>query len=302
MGASAVALARSSPFGVLWRFSRPHTIIGTTLSVAGLYVIAASELPGAAPGAGDLLWTLVAALGVNVFIVGINQLEDVEIDRVNKPFLPLAAGELTRRQAIAIVAVAAVLPVVLALTQGPVELAGVVSALLVGVAYSSPPLRLKRFPTLASLCISGVRGIVVNLGVFLHFSGGEIVGPVWALTLFVLPFSFAIAVLKDVPDAEGDRRFQIATFTLTLGPQRAVALAMGALTAAYLTMAVAGPLLLDGVQPVVLSVTHLAALALLWRWRAEADLADRDSFTTFYMRVWKLFFLEYVVVPLACVV
>ena len=34
---------------------------------------------------------------VNVFIVGINQLEDVEIDRINKPFLPIAAGDLTVR-------------------------------------------------------------------------------------------------------------------------------------------------------------------------------------------------------------
>jgi homogentisate phytyltransferase/homogentisate geranylgeranyltransferase len=109
-------------------------------------------------------------------------------------------------------------------------------------------------------------------------------------------------VLKDVPDAEGDRRFQIATFTLTLGAQRAVALAMGALTAAYLAMAIVGPFLLDGVQPVVLSATHLAALALLWRWRGQVDLADRESFTAFYMRVWKLFFLEYVALPLACVV
>ena len=302
IGAPPIAIARASPFGVLWRFSRPHTIIGTALSVAGLYVIAASELPGPAPAVSDLWWTLVAALTVNVFIVGLNQLEDVEIDRVNKPFLPLAAGELTRGQGRAIVAVAGLVPVALALTQGAIELAGVLTGLLVGAAYSSPPLRLKRFPTLAALSISGVRAVVVNLVVFLHFSGGEIVAPVWALTLFVLPFGFAIAVLKDVPDAEGDRRFHIATFTLRLGPRRAVAIAIGALSAAYLAMAVAGPLVLDGVQPVVLSATHLGALALLWHWRRQTDLYDHDSYTRFYLRVWKLFFLEYLALPLACVV
>jgi homogentisate phytyltransferase/homogentisate geranylgeranyltransferase len=301
MAEHAIAARRGSPFGVLWRFSRPHTIIGTTLSVAGLYVIAASELPGPPPGIGDLWWTLVAALSVNVFIVGLNQLEDVEIDRVNKPFLPLAAGELTRAQGHAIVAVAGVVPVVLALTQGAVELAGVLAGLLVGAAYSSPPLRLKRFPTLAALSISGVRAVVVNLVVFLHFSGGDVVTPVWALTLFVLPFGFAIAVLKDVPDAEGDRRFHIATFTLSLGPQRAVGIAMGALSAAYLAMALVGPLVLDGVQPVVLSATHLGALGLLWHWRRQADLDDHASYSRFYLRVWKLFFVEYVALPLACV-
>ena len=66
-------------------------------------------------------------------------------------------------------------------------------------------------------------------------------------------------------------------------------------------MALAGPLLLDSCQPVVLAVTHLAALALLWRMSAATDPPDPASFTRFYMRVWKLFFLEYALVPLAAV-
>jgi len=118
-----------------------------------------------------------------------------------------------------------VLPIVLALTQGLLETAAVVTALVVGAAYSLPPVRLKRFPLAAALCISGVRSAVVNLGMYGHFAlvfGGALtIAPsVWALTAFVLPFSFAIAVLKDVPDMEGDRRYRIATFTVRLGPQR----------------------------------------------------------------------------------
>jgi homogentisate phytyltransferase / homogentisate geranylgeranyltransferase len=297
--AAALPVAAASRVRVLWRFSRPHTIVGTTLSVLGLYAIAATELPGPAPSVFDLAWTLVAALAVNVFIVGLNQLEDVEIDRINKPFLPVASGELPPRRARAIVAVCGVVPVVLALTQGSLELAGVLGALAVGIAYSSPPLRLKRFPTLASLSISGVRAVIVNLVVFVHFSGGPVADPVWALTLFVAPFAFAIAILKDVPDAEGDARFRIATFTVRLGPRRVVRAAMIALTTAYLAMALAGPLLIDGVQPVVLAGGHLGALALLWRWRAGVRLEDRASVTRFYMRIWALFFLEYVLVPVA---
>ena len=46
-----------------------------------------------------LFWTLVAGLSVNVFIVGINQITDVEIDRVNKPYLPIAAGDLSLERA-----------------------------------------------------------------------------------------------------------------------------------------------------------------------------------------------------------
>jgi homogentisate phytyltransferase/homogentisate geranylgeranyltransferase len=247
---------------------------------------------------------MLAGAAVNVAIVGVNQITDVEIDRVNKPRLPIAAGDLSREGAWWIVAVAAALPVVLALTQGALETAAVVSALAVGAAYSLPPVRLKRFPVVAALCISVVRSVAVNLGMYGHFSlafGGSLVIPdsVWALTLFVLPFSFAIAVLKDVPDREGDRQYRIATFTVRLGPRRAFRLGLGALVVAYAGMIVLGPLLVEDADGAVLAVGHVLALALLLIWARRADPADPEAFTGFYMRVWALFFLEYELVPAA---
>jgi homogentisate phytyltransferase / homogentisate geranylgeranyltransferase len=306
--AVAVPGRQAGRLGALWRFSRPHTVIGTAVSIVSLYLIAVDTLPGFGLGDGlwNLFWTLVAGLAVNVYIVGVNQLEDIEIDRVNKPFLPLAAGDMTVEQARAIVAASAGLAVVLAVTQGAVETVAVLAGIVVGTAYSTPPLRLKRFPALASLSISGVRSVVVNLGVYAHFSialgGGSvsIPAPVWALTLVVLPFSLAIAILKDVPDAEGDRRFKIMTFTVRLGGRPVMRAGLAALALGYLGMAILGPLLIDTAQPVVLAAGHLAALAVLLVWSRGADPADPASFTRFYMRVWKLFFLEYALVALAC--
>jgi homogentisate phytyltransferase/homogentisate geranylgeranyltransferase len=156
----------------------------------------------------------------------------------------------------------------------------------------------------AALCISGVRAIAVNLGMYGHFSlafGGSltIADSVWALTLFVLPFSFAIAVLKDVPDREGDSRFRIATFTVRMGPRRAFRLGLAALVAAYAGMAVLGPLLVDDADGVVLAAGHALALALLLVWARRADPSDPAAFTGFYLRVWALLFLEYALVPAA---
>jgi homogentisate phytyltransferase/homogentisate geranylgeranyltransferase len=298
----AAAVGRTGALGVLWRFSRPHTLVGTFISATGLYLIAVHELPGS--GLDQLFWVMLAGAAVNVAIVGVNQITDVEIDRINKPHLPMAAGELSREGAWRIVAVAAVLPLVLALTQGALETVAVAVALAVGAAYSLPPVRLKRFPVVAALCISGVRAIAVNLGMYGHFSlafGGSlsIADSVWALTLFVLPFSFAIAVLKDVPDREGDSRFRIATFTVRMGPRRAFRLGLAALVAAYAGMAVLGPLLVDDADGVVLAAGHLLALALLLVWARRADPADPAAFTGFYLRVWALFFLEYALVPAA---
>jgi homogentisate phytyltransferase/homogentisate geranylgeranyltransferase len=124
---------------------------------------------------------------------------------------------------------------------------------------------------------------------------------VWALTIFVLPFSFAIAVLKDVPDREGDRAFRIATFTVRLGPQRAARLGLGALVAAYAGMIVLGPLLVNDADGAVLATGHALALALLLFWARRADAADPVAFSGFYLRVWGLFFAEYALVPLAVV-
>jgi homogentisate phytyltransferase / homogentisate geranylgeranyltransferase len=286
---------RSNPVGVLWRFARPHTIIGTALSVVGLYAI--SEGGNGVP---DLAATLLVGLMVNIAIVGVNQITDVEIDRINKPWLPIAAGELSPAGARAIVVACTAIPLVLAVTQGTVETVAVAAGLVVGAVYSLPPLRLKRFPVAASLCITGVRSLVVNLGVYWHFAG-QIDPPVWALCLFVLPFSFAIAVLKDVPDIEGDRAYSIRTFTVRLGGRRVFQIGLAALAIAYAGMIFVAPFALANyAQPVVLVVGHLAAAGLLWYWSRQADPRDRTGFTRFYMRVWALFFLEYLLVPIAC--
>jgi homogentisate phytyltransferase/homogentisate geranylgeranyltransferase len=239
---------------------------------------------------------------VNVFIVGINQVQDVEIDRLNKPWLPIAARELSLDGGRRIVAVAAVVPLAMAATQGIDELVAVGVALAIGWAYSCAPLRLKRFPALAAGSITFVRSLVVNLGVWLHVAGTPIDTAVWALTIVTVPFSFAIALLKDVPDIEGDRRFGIATFSVRLGPRPVLGVGLGALTAAEVGMAVVGPLVLDGADAVVLVAGHLLALAALWRWALHVDPADPMDFAGFYQRVWQLFFCEYLLVPLAYVV
>jgi homogentisate phytyltransferase / homogentisate geranylgeranyltransferase len=309
---SGLAARPAALAGALWRFSRPHTLVGTWTSILAIYAIATATLPGVAlgDGVGDLVLTLVAGAAVNVFITGLNQLEDVEIDRINKPFLPLAAGELSMTAGRAIVAGCGLLALAMAVTQGWVELVAVAVALAIGAAYSSPPLRLKRFPVAAAASITLVRSLAVNVGVYQHFAQslgdrGEwsaVPGPIVALTLFVLPFAFAIAVLKDVPDAEGDRRFRIRTFSVRLGARRVMTMGMAALTLAFGGMAILGPLLLEGAQPVVLAGTHLLVLAVLVRAGLRADPADPEDFTRFYMAVWKAFFLEYVLVPLAYVV
>ena len=307
--AVAVPRRQAGRLDALWRFSRPHTVIGTTVSIVGLYLIAVDSLPGLGLG----------GRGVGPLLDAGRRPRGERLHRRRQP----ARGrrDRSRQQAVPAARGGGHDPGAGARDRERVRRAGRRAGALPGRggdgrgarrASSSarrtrrPPLRLKRFPVLASLSISGVRSVVVNLGVYAHFSLAlgdgtvSIPAPVWALTLFVLPFSLAIAILKDVPDAEGDRRFRIRTFTVRLGGRRVLRAGLAALTLAYLGMAILGPLLIDQAQPAVLVAGHLAALAVLLAWSRGVDPGDRDGFTRFYMRVWKLFFLEYALVALAC--
>ena len=286
----------------LWEFSRPHTIIGTTLAVCALYVLATHAAQRQDPG----LWAvvLVASLAVNLYVVGLNQLTDVEIDRISKPYLPLAAGSLRRASAVAIVAVAGSVALLLAGLQGKYLFVAIALILVIGTGYSLPPVRLKRFPLLAAASIVTARAIVANLGVYLAYSAAltgraQLPGYVLLLVAFMAGFAAVIALMKDIPDVDGDRRHRISTLVLTIGPQRTLRLCQAVLTACYVGVIVAGLVGIPGASGWVLAAAHAAALAVMWLAGARVDGADQDAVRRYYMLIWKLFYFEFVAFPVA---
>ncbi|MEM7555128.1 MAG: homogentisate phytyltransferase [Cyanobacteria bacterium P01_A01_bin.84] len=291
----------------LWKFSRPHTIIGTSLSVLALYLIsvATTGTPIAAVNLEQLLGVWFACICGNIYIVGLNQLYDVEIDCVNKPDLPLASGELTIKQGKLIVAATGILSLIVAALAGRWLFATVAISLFIGTAYSTPPIRLKQFPFWAAFCILTVRGVIVNIGLFLHygdrFNGREALNPyVWTLTLFILLFTVAIAIFKDVPDLEGDKQYNINTFTLVIGKPAVFNLSRGVITVCYLGTIAAGLFWLQSLNVGFFVASHLVLLGLLW-WRSrDVDLEQKSAIADFYQFIWKLFFAEYLLFPIAC--
>lgn len=301
-----------------WKFSRPHTIIGTSLSVLGLFTIAFSDKLNpiwedahfVSTSLTILAISWVACLCGNIYIVGLNQLEDIEIDLINKPDLPLASGVYSRRQGKIIVATTGILAVILSVIGGPFLAATVGVSLVLGTAYSLPPIRLKRFPVWAALCIFTVRGVIVNLGLFCHFSQQlstleswqiPVIPPtVWVLTLFILVFTFAIAIFKDIPDIEGDRQYNITTFTIRLGTVAVFNLARAVLTICYLGMMVSVFWLNNSLNPVFLVFANLILLSFMWYKSTNIDLRNKQAIASFYQLIWKLFFMEYIIFPIAC--
>jgi homogentisate phytyltransferase / homogentisate geranylgeranyltransferase len=291
----------------LWKFSRPHTIIGTSLSILAIYAIALSSTHSSIDQTN--LWQLVgvwlACLCGNIYIVGLNQLYDVEIDRVNKPDLPLASGKLSMVAGWWIVGLTGMFAIAISIGLGQWLFATVATSLAIGTAYSLPPIRLKQFPLLAAFCILTVRGCIVNLGLFAHFNnvlGGSQKLPlsIWILTAFILVFTIAIAIFKDVPDLEGDRQYQIQTFTLILGKAAVFDFTRWTIAFAYLGTIVAGILFLPMVNTWFFVGVHTILLGALW-WRSQdVDLEQKTAIADFYQFIWQLFFLEYLLFPLAC--
>ncbi len=289
--------------GTLIRFARPHTIIGTSLSVASLFVLAWLLLPDPAGSLWLLPVTLVASLGANVYIVGLNQLTDIEIDRINKPQLPLVSGALAERTGRIWIIIAGVLALVLAVLSGPFLLFTVVTSMVIGTLYSLPPVRLKRFHFWAAACIFTVRGVVVNVFMYLHFQvnlGGSTILPpaIWLLTGFVFALSLVIAWFKDMPDIAGDRQFQIITLSVRLGPRRVFRLGMAVLSLCYLGMVLAGIAGVPGLNSGGLIVAHLLLLLVAWGQARPVDVTRPASVTRYYRFIWVLFYIEYLVYPL----
>lgn len=318
-------------FLIVWRFSRPHTVIGTSLSFFGVYGLAIAlffayphSVNPVQAHLGKLAGAWVACLCANVYIVGLNQLTDVDIDRINKPQLPLASGALSPRVAQGLISGLGLGAIGLSTVLGSYLFLTVAVSMIIGTAYSLPPVRLKRFPFWAAFCILAVRGTVVNVGFYLHFNqliqGRETVPvrallmpsvfwssveaslfrvpvEVWILTGFVLIFSIAIALFKDIPDAEGDRQYNVATLTVRLGSEAVFNLVRWVLTVCYAGLGVIAFLGVQRANGWVLGIPHLVLLGLFWTRSFQVNLQEKQAIAQFYQFIWKLFFMEYVLFP-----
>lgn len=135
----------------------------------------------------SFLRALLPSLLVNIYITGLNQITDVDIDKINKPFLPIASGTLSRPSAIGIVTSSLLASLIMARYAFPPLRWTLVLSALVGTIYSLPPFRLKRFPFFAAVCILIVRGLFVNVGFYSQVRVYNMEQPVYLLFVMDRP-------------------------------------------------------------------------------------------------------------------
>jgi homogentisate phytyltransferase/homogentisate geranylgeranyltransferase len=292
---------------ILWRFSRPHTIIGSVISIYTLYIIVCDNresiyFPYLFPA-------LILGICCNVFIVGINQIADVEIDRINKPNLPIPSGVLNLKQAKIIVLSSLVISLLLAFFISFYLFIIILLATGIGWAYSMPPIYLKRYHIGAALSISFVRGILLNAAGFLVFNylvNDVIEMPlnVKILTLFIVVFSIGISWFKDLTDIEGDKKFNIRTLAIVYSTKSALIAGNVLVSIAYIfTIYMKYQEYQNSIaitkQLNILFYGHILLLLLFISNAISINLNKHSSIQKFYKRFWWFFFAEYLLYLIA---
>lgn len=298
----------------LYKFSRPHTIIGTALSVCSISLAAVQGASNPAWGS-QQIWAvgiaLSSALLANISIVGTNQCFDIDIDKINKPYLPLASGEWTLTTGITVSAVTGILASAIAIASGSVPLiATVLGSIVLGVAYSAdvPLLRWKKHPLAAATCILVVRAVLVQVGFWKHMEVAGLGGmpgvpnpSMLFLASFMTLFSIVIALFKDIPDVRGDQLHATRTAPVRFGTRNVFWVCISLLLLDYSLALGYIAVTCDGLVRILTLLCQASFPVALLAHARDTDLSKHADLVDMYMFVWKLFYAQYLLFPsIAC--
>ncbi len=199
--------------------ARPFTLLAPLIGFLSAGFMAWSA-QGSTEGGGRVLLNVIlgalAAASLNAASNAINQIYDLEIDRINKPARPLPSERLSLKQAWGFTLICYALTYILAFQ---VNMAFVVIVLLTTVityAYSGPPFRTKRFGILANVTIAIPRGCLLVVAGWSAVASPLYVEP-WLVGAIMGLYILGAATTKDFSDMEGDRRYGCMTLPIRYG-------------------------------------------------------------------------------------
>ncbi|MCU0606234.1 MAG: UbiA family prenyltransferase [Candidatus Edwardsbacteria bacterium] len=265
LGAAWLRLCRPGTARSLLRSSRPLRaihyagMVGLGFLAGWLTVGRAFTMAFANPF--DSLFPIGAAAAVVCAFqsaVLLNDYFDRDIDRLTGKANPLSAGEMAGAELLGWAAGYAALAVALAAALGQAPVLIVLFSLALSVAYSAPPLRLRRFYPLSTLLIALAALAACWLG-FSAFGGARTLAlfPPRLGWFIMVCFGLSFAT-KDLNDAAGDRAAGILTLPTMLGERRGRAVTAGLVLTAY----AAGPLIIG--IPWLLAAAVPAGAATAW--------------------------------------
>jgi len=207
--------------------ARPFTLVAPALGFISGALTAVGATPrepwSAALLVAPLLGSAMAAL-LNAGNNALNQIYDLEIDRVNKPTRPLPSGRLTIPQVWWFTNISYAVALVLAWLVAPGgrhECFWLVAiAVVCTYLYSVPPFRTKRLGIWANVTIAIPRGTLLKVAGWSSVKTIAGVEPWYIGAIFGL-FLLGATTTKDFADMEGDRRGGCRTLPIQYGVRRA---------------------------------------------------------------------------------
>ncbi|PWA97791.1 UbiA prenyltransferase family [Artemisia annua] len=292
---------------VIYRYSRAYTLKGTILSIISISLLAVQSYKDFTPS--FLVGVLQAVIGgclANLYVAGSNQLSDIHIDKVNKPHLPLPSGELSVESGLRITSVYAILGFCLGWGVESWHLRLCIFLwYAVGTAYSVnlPLLRWKRYPVLVAMCSWSFQGVLFPMLFHLHAQTCLHRSPLSLSKHAIFVFgimsihSTVLVIFKDIPDVDGDKIDGIDSFPCKFGPKPVF------WTCIWLLECVYGVAILTGLSSTNIWVLLIMVFAhsilgfILWRKANLVDLKNNEAIESFYLFIWKLYCVEYLLVP-----
>ncbi len=194
----------------------PYLIILRPLNLlqATLAVVLTTAFLGEMHQVGTLVLLILSVISINGGGNIINDIYDLEIDRVNRPNRPLPSGAMTVSSARIYLIMLFGLGVLLSwlISVNTFIIAGPIS-ISVLIAYSA---RLKRMPLIGNLAVSFMLGLAfIYVGSAFHNIGDTLV-------MAALAFGFTLIreIVKDLEDMQGDARDNAKTLPLLWGEKR----------------------------------------------------------------------------------
>ena len=224
---SAIQVQPSGSARAYLDLGRPFTLVAPALGFFSGALTAIGAAPREPWSASILVPPLLGATMAALLNAGnnaLNQIYDLEIDRVNKPKRPLTSGRLTIAQAWWFTNICYAVALVLAWLVAPGgrhECFWLVAvAVVCTYIYSVPPLRTKRLGIWANITIAIPRGVLLKVAGWSSVKTIVGVEPWYIGAIFGL-FLLGATTTKDFADMDGDRRGGCRTLPIQYGVRRA---------------------------------------------------------------------------------
>ena len=215
----------------------------------------------------------------------LNQLTDVEIDRINKPYRPIPSGEVSEAEAGSIGVILWFIAATRAVLINLSFFFAVIGIMVLAYCYSAGP-RFKNRYAVNNLTIALSRGFLGPLAGWMVIATPN--PTILAICSLFAVWTFGATVFKDLPDVEGDRAGGVHNFVTDWGSQHAISIAIIFMV---LPHALAEAYIITGVLPTLTRWYHLFALLTAYIGWAAWTEHDPESVIE-NRRSWLLMYLE----------